>query len=775
MKRIQYICIALTALTVLFACSPVQLEETYGSSGQAIVLTALSAQNAPDTKTELKDNGADVFWSAADVIQVFQGSEGARFVSTNAAPALQAEFRGYLPVSTAASLDLWAVYPYDETNTSDGNGITATVPADQQAIAGTFDPSALLTVAHTDNLTLAFQNVCGGLKFKVAGDWIQQVEFRSNDGSPLAGKVSVSIDESGHPVVTGIEEPSDAVRLTAPYGETLQPETWYYLCCLPVYLENGFTLVFRSETQTAVKDYSGEKEVERSTWGRLSAADADVVPEEETNNLFDNLIYYTTTDGEVFEPNNGWGFGANIISNTYENGKGKILFDGPVTRIPYCSFWKWSGGERLSGIWLPLSVATIDGSAFAGCESLGEVGMPAGLRTIESSAFSGCSGLTEVSLPDGLLSIGESAFYNTGLTEVTIPGSVEEVYPSSFKYCWDLVSFKGPLATPDGSGLIVDGSLVSVLMAYLEEHPKYVIPDGVTSLADELFMSFDQLQEVTLPETLSEIGEGVFDFCQNLQLFHGKFASEDGHLLVKDGEIIASALNGVEELVIPEGVTSIKAKAFVSKPSLREVTLPTTLAGLEEETFYRSNNIVAFHGKYATTDGRFLIDGNGTLLAAALGGLTAVTVPENVKRIGNYVFSYGPVASVALPEGLTEIGDNAFEFCRDLTGITLPQGLSKVGAMAFWYCSNEAFTTFILPANVIEIGHQIVDECSNLISITLLPDTIPAITGSEEHNWAHPLGSNFNNATIYVPANLLSEYRTAKSWCNQSNYQALPE
>ncbi|MBQ5353100.1 MAG: leucine-rich repeat protein, partial [Alistipes sp.] len=88
-------------------------------------------------------------------------------------------------------------------------------------------------------------------------------------------------------------------------------------------------------------------------------------------NLQPNKIYYTSTDGKIVTPYRTTAFGgANIISNTYENGQGIITFDAPVTTIGSSAF---SGCSSLTNITIPDSVTEIGESAFSSCSSLKEV------------------------------------------------------------------------------------------------------------------------------------------------------------------------------------------------------------------------------------------------------------------------------------------------------------------------------------------------------------------------------------------------------------------
>ena len=777
MRKLIYLGMSVALLVTAASCTLNRLEEpaASGKDGTQITFTATVPGEAPGTKTLLVDDGPDIYWAPNDEIMIFSRGWGqSSFRSNNSEPSKVAEFP-YSVYGRAGAISpedqYWAVYPssWDHVwfDQEGGSYVEVSLPPNQTAIAGTFDPKALFMTARSASTDLPFYHIGGGLKFKLTQDWVQQVEFRSNDGTSLAGYVQVVMDEQGHPVVSELYETVDAVLLTAPRGETLQPDTWYYLCCLPAVLEQGYTLTFRSETQTGVSVHSGPAEVKRATWGVLEAADTGVVPEDARNDLYGDTIYYASTDGNIVEPQNVWGFGANIISNTYESGQGVILFDGPVTGIPNSAF---SGKNTLESIQLPSTVWEIGGWAFSDCTSLRSIVMN-----------------------ESLASIQDYVFRNTGITELTPPGRLRIVTPYAFRECNSLSAFQGPLATSDGHGLVIEGTLVAFAQGALEYPVDYVIEEGITGLADEVFSSVQVFRDVTLPESLETIGEKAFFFCNKLRAFHGKFASEDGHLLIKDGEIVSSALRDVTDLVIPGTVRSIAPQAFAQKSSLRqvvisegveqigdeafefcnsinEITLPESLTSLGERVFQYCYNIQTFHGKYAFGEGKFLVE-DGALKAVALNGIREVNVPESVTSLASSVFHGTNITAVSLPDGLIEIGDRAFMYCRDLTGITLPESLRAIGNEAFYGCDNVAFTTFTIPAGVTQVGYNIISNCSNLSKVTVLPSTPPVVPPGYS-----PIGS-FNDAppTIFVPAASLQAYQEAEGWRYQGGYQAISE
>ena len=107
-----------------------------------------------------------------------------------------------------------------------------------------------------------------------------------------------------------------------------------------------------------------------------------------------NKIYYTTSDNtKLFPKTDASLYGAILISNTYKDGQGILVFDDAVTMIR--------------------------GYAFSSCTSLASITIPDSVTSIGYSAFSGCSSLTSITIPDSVTEIGYSAFiYCTSLTSV---------------------------------------------------------------------------------------------------------------------------------------------------------------------------------------------------------------------------------------------------------------------------------------------------------------------------------------------------------------------
>ena len=170
-----------------------------------------------------------------------------------------------------------------------------------------------------------------------------------------------------------------------------------------------------------------------------------------TQNIPNNQIWYTSSDGNVVTPNKTYYvFGATIKSNTYSNGKGVITFDGDVTMIGDEAFYNC---DKLTSVTLPESVASIGKKAFYDCDGLTEFTIPDSVTTIGYEAFYKCTSLTSVKIGDSVTTIGYFAFSScTSLTSVNIPDSVTSIGERAFSWCTRLTSVYCKATTPPALG-----------------------------------------------------------------------------------------------------------------------------------------------------------------------------------------------------------------------------------------------------------------------------------------------------------------------------------
>ena len=263
-----------------------------------------------------------------------------------------------------------------------------------------------------------------------------------------------------------------------------------------------------------------------------------------------NKIYYTTSDNtKLFPKTDASLYGAILISNTYKDGQGILVFDDAVTKIGGYAF---SNCTSLASITIPDSVTSIGYSAFSDCTSLTSITIPDSVTSIGDNAFPSCSSLTSVTIGSGVTSIGEYAFSDcTSLTSVTIPDSVTSIGKYAFNGCTSLpienniryadtyvvevtdntqtsytlkenVRFIGEYAFSDCSSLTsvtIPDSVTSIgYMAFYEcsSLTSVTIPDSVTSIVDYAFYCCYSLTSVTIGDGVTSIGNGAFQNCRSL-------------------------------------------------------------------------------------------------------------------------------------------------------------------------------------------------------------------------------------------------------------------
>ena len=166
--------------------------------------------------------------------------------------------------------------------------------------------------------------------------------------------------------------------------------------------------------------------------------------------------------------------------------------------------------------------------AFCGEEYLEEIWLPESLRIIEEEAFESCRKLKYVHFNEGLTSIGTNAFSYCALTGVVeLPSTLEMLGETVFTntFDWDryedaltqiCISRENPHFYADSNGLyrvLADGSLE--LLRYYGVDQIWKMPDNVGRIGSHAFRR-SQVKEVTIPETVKEVGEKIFWETGNL-------------------------------------------------------------------------------------------------------------------------------------------------------------------------------------------------------------------------------------------------------------------
>ena len=393
------------------------------------VISFHARSGAGDTpsKTSRQETGS-VWWSPNDEITVFCGEASGKFVSQNEESANIATFIGSFdsPVSTSdvSSKGVVAFYPYSEDLSCSEGTITFSLPASQPALAGTFDEELYPLIARSNSTELSFYNICGGAKFTVSHDGIKTVTFKGNASEPLAGKLSVTFDENGMPMVEVLEGETEIV-VTAPDDGTFEVDKEYYIVTIPQSLPKGFTIIY-NDGLSINNEFKTDKAItiRRSKFGVLKYLDEDLG----MINLADPIEFEDPAVEKI------------CVANWDTDGDGSLSYaEAAAVKTIGTIFRHNTSITSFDEFQYFTGVTSIGSEAFAYCSGLTSVTIPEGLTSIGSSAFYGCSGLTSVTIPEGVTSIGDYAFYNcTSLTSVTIPEGVTSIGSSAFSGCNNL-------------------------------------------------------------------------------------------------------------------------------------------------------------------------------------------------------------------------------------------------------------------------------------------------------------------------------------------------
>lgn len=184
---------------------------------------------------------------------------------------------------------------------------------------------------------------------------------------------------------------------------------------------------------------------------------------------------------------------------------------------------------RMESVVIPEGVTSIGFEAFSSCARLRSVAFPDSLTCIGDNAFKWCGRLQDVELPGRLASIGNLAFCGcTGLRSVVFPVQVIRIGTLAFGGCTGLESvippehvthigaraFDDTLWQRQQRLVILDG----ILAGYSGRDIDLVIPEGVTSITDWIFLQEWRLRSITVPDSVTSIGEQAFYRCSALEM-----------------------------------------------------------------------------------------------------------------------------------------------------------------------------------------------------------------------------------------------------------------
>ena len=207
--------------------------------------------------------------------------------------------------------------------------------------------------------------------------------------------------------------------------------------------------------------------------------------------------------------------------------------------------------------------------------------------TIGERAFENCSNIASITLAEGVKEIKTLAFAQTGITEITIPNSVEKIEQGAFLLNLRLSEFKGKFAAVDGTALIDNNVFLAVAAAqYFEE---YNIPDNITEVGARAFMDIRNFGTINIPASVTKISDYAFT-----GQFYTTINWTDNITEIGYQGFAYSFQNMTENLVLPASLTSIGDRAFmqIGAPS---ITIPAKVTSIGEYFISNTPNLTTIY------------------------------------------------------------------------------------------------------------------------------------------------------------------------------------
>ena len=282
----------------------------------------------------------------------------------------------------------------------------------------------------------------------------------------------------------------------------------------------------------------------------------------------------------------------------------------------------------------------------------------------------------------------------TAFAEDTSSSTKQEAIVDGYKYEYTIntedgtatiTKFLGPVDSEGNVDFTNHGPYDINIPSELDHH-------SVTGLGDYSFATEENgsplydihhhnIHSVTIPESVTSIGQSAFEACFSLD-----------SLIIKDAatSIGASAFDGCSHLTtlsLGKNITTIGDYAFQRCSYLTNVTIPQSVTSIGRQAFYLTD-------------------------------LNTLTIKGPIKSMGYAAFAgCTNLTSLSLYDGIQTIGEGAFINSTSLEAVTIPQSVTSIGASAFVNCSN--LSTITIPEKVTTIESNTFNGCSHLESIML--------------------------------------------------------
>ena len=429
--------------------------------------------------------------------------------------------------------------------------------------------------------------------------------------------------------------------------------------------------------------------------------------------------------------------------------------------------------EAMKSAVLSTGMTEIANAMFQYCINLESIDILTNIKNIGNSAFSYCYELKDIKFLGTISTMGNSAFYDCRNIEniYWASQSIGDYGENNYIFYNGGVDSTGIELTISAKANIPVGLFKPYQSANIPKIVKVIFENGTISITSNEFKSMPYLQNIEVADTVTTITAGTFDntpwwdaqpdglvYIDNVLYAYKGNAPADGNIVIRDDIVsianaVLSDVSGIKSLTLPfvgqtansEGESGKLVYLFGTTeniPAVLSKVVITNTIQIANEAFADCSNLTSI-----TLSNN--INSIGSSAFKGCSGLTSITIPNSVISIGSsafsgcsslesitlpfvgssrdaigddgqfiYVFGTVPISlSTVIITNATQIVDEAFENCKNLTSIKLSDSVTSIGNSAFSGCTD--LQSIIIPDSVTSIGNSAFSGCSSLESITL--------------------------------------------------------
>ena len=467
----------------------------------------------------------------------------------------------------------------------------------------------------------------------------------------------------------------------------------------------------------------------------------------------------------------------------------KIIVEEGVTSIGSYAF---SFDIYVADVTLPSSLKTIGVDAFWGCHGLTSVVIPEGVTTIGAYAFEQCTSIKTITVPASATELGNRAFitweyygdddYYMELTDIYYGGSRQQWYDAgggNAALTVVTVHFNGATGDAidggqcganaswkvDKAGTLTISGTGDMYNYYPDDNDyltspwisfdvkKIDVQEGITSIGAYALCRLENVTEVSLPSTLTTIGQ---DALYNI----GVSSLVIPDKVVSIGDFAFNGCDNLKTITLPAGLRKI-GHCFIECDNLQTINFKGTMdqwlaCGGGWSIFPAQAQVVCASGTL-NLDGTcgdnltWTLDNSGTLTVSGTGAMydydydyendappvvpwakyrsmiRSIEIGNGVTYIGAWAFEDTNITSLNIPGNVKALGAGSFSDNRYLVNLTFNSGLERIESMAF---AGSHLSTVAIPDGVTSIGERAFSNCvrGDLVNGEWVPSGLTSIT-----------------------------------------------